>query len=659
MYRCNNCFSELDEYKEVCPCCGFRYGDTPKLSYQLFPGTELNGGRYCIGQVLGSGGFGNIYKAWDTKLEQIVAIKEFFLCGVVNRSPGHNDIIVADKKRAWEFETLRERFILEARITVQFNSEPDIINVYDYIEENNTAYIIMEFLDGVNLSNYMKFNGHFDVKEGIKICTTICNALEKIHSKGIIHRDISPDNIFMCMDNTVKIIDFGAAKLTEKDDLNLIQIIKPGFAPPEQYENVTPDGKWTDVYALGATLYYLITGSVPMESTNRKQTENDVDKPELPFPHEVNPEIPEYLSNAIMNAMEIDTQLRFKDVKQFRAAINKDKIVLSPKEARKRRKRKKYIGLSAAAAVIAVGVGISVFYLEKQKAEETLPDSHITMWYCMSGNEELDEAEANAYKKIIEDFNTSFDNVTIKLTGFMPDEYEKALSTSEEQPNLYEYTQVLSTGVSLSLDDVYRSEEARQCSVLGKAKDAYGNSDCLPLGFNAPVIFSNTVKCSYDDNKIDETFDIKSYMAQSENDIVFGSKSFSEALGNIDEKYDKNAKDIFLMSKADFFGGYTSDYYDVREALPAQYKLLYCDFDNVPCVYDNVWRANDNGKNENKAVIRLLEFMLNNNAQDAIHVQNKSLSLPVNDAVLDVFVEVHGDFEGFFENKNNYEFTID
>lgn len=659
MYRCNNCFNELDEYKEVCPCCGFRFGDTPKLSYQLFAGSTLAGGRYQIGQVLGSGGFGNIYKAWDTKLSQIVAVKEFFLCGVVNRSPGQKDIIIADKKRAWEFETLRDRFILEARITVQFNSEPDIINVYDYIEENNTAYIVMEFLDGINLSNFMKSNDRFDVNEGVEICTTVCNALEKIHAKGIIHRDISPDNIFMCMDNTVKIIDFGAAKLTEKDDLNLIQIIKPGFAPPEQYDNVSPEGKWTDVYALGATMYYLITGVVPMESTNRKQTEKDTDKAELPSPHELDPAIPEYISNAIMKAMEIDTQLRFKEVKQFRAAINKDKIVLAPKEERKHRKRRKYIGLCAAAVVIAAGTGVSVFNLNKQKEAQTLPDSHITMWYCKSGNSELDEAEANAYEKIIADFNASFDNVTIDVKGFSPSEYATALSTAEEQPNLYEYTQTTSTGEPLSLEEVYNSDEAKQCSVLNEARELYGNSEQIPLGFNAPVFYLNTAKYSCDDNKIDGTFDVKSFSTRSGCDVVLGSRNICDALNDSDAKSQMNAKQIFLKGDAGLYGGYTSDHYDVMEALPAQYKLLYCDFESVPCVYDNLWRANDKGADENKAVIRLLEFMLNNNAQDAIHVQNKSLSLPVNDAVLDVFVNVHSDFEGFFENKGKYDFKKD
>ena len=313
---CEGCFKYYGEEFELCPNCGYFEGAEPKEPNHLFVGTEL-AERYVIGNVLGFGGFGITYKAWDKKLESVVAIKEYYPSGIVNRPPGTKNLLLFSGNRKKEFEHGLIRFIEEARNMTKFNAHKNIVNVYEYFEENNTAYIVMEFLDGCNLSEFIESNGNKpDIDSSVEIICHICDALKDIHDSGIIHRDISPDNIYLCNNGTVKLIDFGAARFSSAEESkNFTIILKPGFAPPEQYEQISDQGPKTDVYALGATLYYSVTGQKPDESTNRKV------KDTLLSPSEVNPEIEPYLSDSIMKAMSVETSLRFESVDDFKKRL--------------------------------------------------------------------------------------------------------------------------------------------------------------------------------------------------------------------------------------------------------------------------------------------------------------------------------------------------
>lgn len=226
MFRCNNCFEPVDDPNAKCPICGYKIGDTPTEIYHLFPGTKLID-RYIIGKVLGFGGFGITYKAWDTKLELLVAIKEYYPSGIVNRTPGTTDVMIYAQKRRKEYEYGKERFLEEARNMAKFSSDPNIVNVFEFFEENNTAYIVMEYLDGISLNQYLHENdGILDVHSGTQVIEAIANALIKIHSKGIIHRDVSPDNIFLCGDGKIKLIDFGAARFSQDENKLMTILLK-------------------------------------------------------------------------------------------------------------------------------------------------------------------------------------------------------------------------------------------------------------------------------------------------------------------------------------------------------------------------------------------------------------------------------------------------
>ena len=227
-----------------------------------------------VGHSIGSGGFGIVYEAWDTHLSAEIAIKEYYPSGMVNRIPGEKDVIVYQGARSVEFKNGMDHFLEEARSMAKFKNCPNIAPVYDYFEENHTAYFTMERMQGMTFSKYLEMcGGKTDEKTAVEIALAVAEALKVIHKEKVIHRDISPDNIFLCQGKTkVKIFDFGAAMFSVQEEKTMTwQILKPGYAPPEQYATRTKIGPWTDIYALGATLYRALTGKVPVESTNRIQ----------------------------------------------------------------------------------------------------------------------------------------------------------------------------------------------------------------------------------------------------------------------------------------------------------------------------------------------------------------------------------------------------
>ena len=650
MVRCDSCFELYDEREAACPHCGYVKGSPAKEMFHLFPGVEL-GGRYIIGKVLGFGGFGITYKAWDKKLDTIVAVKEYYPSGIVNRIPGQKDVVIYAVKREKEFHFAKDRFLEEARNMAKFNSEPNIVNVFEYFEENNTAYIVMEYLDGISLKEYLHANkAVLDIESALKITEAVCNALDVIHSKGIIHRDVSPDNIFLCVNGGIKLIDFGAARFSQDESKMMTIILKPGFAPAEQYEKVNKQGPWTDIYALGATMYYSLTAKKPEESTNRKI--NDTLQP----PNVFNPEIPEYLSNAIMRAMAVDPNLRYRKISDFLSAIHKEKKVLSVEQERKKRKMKRNITVFASVAAVVAVAGISFAQYDHQKKMEMLEDCSLSVWYCKSGDTKFDEAELNAYNTIIDEFNSTFPNVKIEIKGYEEAEYAKALQNGEDQPNIYEYTGQGSSAKALSLDEVFRSEEASNCPLLKDVRTYYKDTEHLPLGFSVPVVFVNST--------VDNGF-IGADDSAVKPEMLKGISPDSFSLDHQNVKLSLNADDTFFSQSAlQWFyneetpavGTMTTKYHEVREKMPGLYKIYPIEAEKLYCTYERVFSASSFEQKENLASLRFLEFMLNDYAQDIICVQNQSLELPINDNVLSLYISVNNDFDGVFVNKDKYVF---
>ena len=362
---CMNCFSVKGPY-EVCRYCGYVEGTPPEQPHYLRPGTVLKG-HFIVGTAIGVGGFGITYKCYDATLGVIVAIKEFFPVGLVNRSPGEMKVGLLSGEKEKQYKNQIKRFLMEAQSIAQFGKANDIVNVFDYFEENNTAYIVMEYIDGVLLKDYLEKQGALSPDIAMTIIEPVVEALKKIHASGIIHRDISPDNIFIAGEDSVKVFDFGAAILNDESGAKEGEkVIKVGYSAPEQYRDSAGQGYFTDIYSIGAILYQMITGQKPIESTDREY------KDELKSPLELGFDIEPNLDRAIMEALAVQPALRFQGIQQFDDAINGKRKAEYPKVKLRIRKRKRImVACMSLLALAAIGVG-GLFFNNKIKHSDKL-----------------------------------------------------------------------------------------------------------------------------------------------------------------------------------------------------------------------------------------------------------------------------------------------
>ena len=317
MRCCFGCFENIKDDLEICPHCGYKEGTQPEEAIHMNPGTVL-ADRYTIGKVIGYGGFGVTYIGWDAKLEQKVAIKEYLPSEFSTRMPGQSKVSIFSGIRNEQFSAGLNRFVDEAKRLSKFQKEDGIVTIYDCIAENDTAYIIMEYLEGETLSERLKRENTIPEKEAIEIMLPVMKSLEVVHNEGIIHRDISPDNIFLTKDGKVKLIDFGAARFaTTSHSRSLTVIIKPGYSAEEQYRSSSDQGTHTDVYSLGATLYRMITGITPPDALERRVRIENAKKDILTEPHKINKRISLVIENAILNALNIRIEDRTPTVQKL------------------------------------------------------------------------------------------------------------------------------------------------------------------------------------------------------------------------------------------------------------------------------------------------------------------------------------------------------
>ncbi len=283
--------------------------------HHLSPGTVLNG-KYEIGAVLGEGGFGITYIGQDINLDMKIAVKEYFPSGIVNRNSAVSAEVTVNVGNAQaDFEKGKENFLKEARTLAKFANNPNIVSVRDFFSENNTAYIVMEYLCGIDLKEYLEQKGVMSFEKAFEMLSPIMSALSKIHEQGLIHRDISPSNIMVLSDGVVKLLDFGAARnVVGTDEKSLSIMLKPGYAPEEQYRTKGRQGPWTDVYALAATMYKLITGVTPDDAMNR------IFKDELAAPSSINSDISKEQDNIVLKGMAIQQENRFQSIEDLQKA---------------------------------------------------------------------------------------------------------------------------------------------------------------------------------------------------------------------------------------------------------------------------------------------------------------------------------------------------
>ncbi len=309
--RCGHCMKETSKNAKFCPYCGKNpREDNPQ--HHLSPGTVLHD-RYILGNTIGEGGFGITYTGYDKNLDLKIAVKEFFPSGYANRNKTlSKDVTLNYNEQGEYFRKGRENFLREAKSIAKFSSEDGIVDVRDYFAENNTAYIVMEYLDGENLNKRINSNGVFKAKEIFRLMLPIMNSLKKMHDEKIVHRDISPDNIMYLKSGRLKLMDFGSARYFAGAEQKTMSImLKPGYAPYEQYGSGGKQGPWTDVYGICATIYKCITGVTPPDSLDRCR--NDT----LKKPSELGADISPALEDVLMYGMAIYESNRCRDMEEL------------------------------------------------------------------------------------------------------------------------------------------------------------------------------------------------------------------------------------------------------------------------------------------------------------------------------------------------------
>lgn len=312
MVRCYSCMRQVDKPDYYCPKCGkLMTHEVP--GEHLLPGSVLDN-RYMVGYAIGQGGFGITYIGFDKVLEARVAIKEYFPTGYVTRL--NSDYTVSTGVSRGDNESIfqkgKENFLIEARNLAKFIGQPGIVEVKDFFESHNTAYIIMEYLDGITLKEYLKKNNRMTVQQTLELLKPAMEGLGAVHMQGIVHRDISPDNIMLLPNNKVKLLDFGAARdISRADNHSLSIMLKPGFAPEEQYRSRGEQGPWTDVYAMSATIYKCITGKVPDEASQR------LFKDELVTPSECGISIDSNVEAALMKGLAVKNSDRYRSMQEL------------------------------------------------------------------------------------------------------------------------------------------------------------------------------------------------------------------------------------------------------------------------------------------------------------------------------------------------------
>ena len=281
-------------------------------------GATLLNGIYVLENVLGQGGFGITYAAQDTRLRRAVAIKEYFPAGNAIRIQQDNRIEPTGGLSRSAFEAARAQHLDEAQTLAGFN-HAGIVKIFNFFEEHNTAYQVMELLRGKPLMKRIEENGAIPEAEAVAFIEKAGSGLAAVHEAGMLHRDLKPDNIMLCDDGRVVLCDFGTARAFTGQTTRMDALLTPGYAPLEQYSSQARFGPYTDLYALGATLYQCLTGQIPTEATDRLQGIK------LEAPHKVRAGVSRVVSEAVMWALEIKVGDRPADVKQWLLALRSTK----------------------------------------------------------------------------------------------------------------------------------------------------------------------------------------------------------------------------------------------------------------------------------------------------------------------------------------------
>lgn len=669
---CINCFMDTNGY-DVCCHCGCEQSEKPKQLNHLYPRVVLNG-RYIVGKVLNNGGFGVIYKAYDTKLDSIVAIKELFPTqnSMATRVPETTKVITLSGEKGEQFELQKERFLVEARTISKLSYCESIVNVYDFFEENNTVYLVMEFLDGISLKEYLdSHSGKLSYDEMLELAVPIMEALSAVHKEKIVHRDVSPDNIFITKDGKIKLLDFGAAKFDENEiEKSVTVVAKPGYTPPEQYRSRAKIKPYADIYATGAMLYRMVTGVLPEESIDR------VEKDELVRPSKLGANIPAYAEKSIMKAMALNENARFKTMNDFIMALKGKKKADFPENELRRKRIIRSVSFVAVLAIIISSVFAGMNY---NKSVSFVPESGaISIWLAKS-----DKKDEEMWNEIINDYFKQFceeqkgsPQINVKITYVDDDSYsEKFVEAykNSEAPILYR-ADLVDEAFKYSSDLSFLSSELKEEDMTSQyltLKNNYINKcNQFAFRFDSLVMYTNIsiakptglkkwskAELYSETSKKEKTLSVNNdcvlsfakqcgYEASNDTKAIDKIQPYAAYFDN--DKY-QNPLDLFGSGEIGYYIGFASDRIAIdnhigREALHAYNISSIPDFEYCGYYFPELYSVSvKSSSNQKKAAMLLLYFLTTNEeVQSDFNASNKGY-MPINKAVADKFKnEAHG-----------------
>ncbi len=400
MKLCMGCMNQMEDNLSTCPHCGFNEAALKQESYYLTPGTVV-GGKYIVGRVLSYGGHTVSYLGMDAEADRKVVVKEYLPSDFSTRSEGEKEVTIYSGDAQVQFERGLTNFLNEANRIQALGSPEGIARVYDCIAENDTGYVVSEYIQGQTLKDILATGKKYTPEEAAAFISKILTGLSKVHPMNIVHCDIAPETIMVTDSGEIKLLDFGATRyVTTANSKSLAIILKQGYAPEEMYRSSGKRGPWTDVYALGAVMYRMITGVVPQEAVERTLVD------ELKEPSKLGVSIPDNIENALMNALNVYSEERTPSADVFLKELNSNSVKRIKVAKRKNDTGKFPVwakGLVAVLLCVIIAGGAYVAINSRQNDEKTLEvDGHI-----MPSLEGLDEAEAK--KKLEENnFNVEF-----------------------------------------------------------------------------------------------------------------------------------------------------------------------------------------------------------------------------------------------------------
>ena len=532
----------------------------------------------------------------------------------------------------------------------KFKTNPNVCAGYDWFEENNTAYIVMEYIDGINVRDFMQTNDNkLDLESTKWIARQVMNALKDIHAKGYVFRDLTPDNIMITTDydenghNIVKLIDFGAAVNinTTVDTAHDDVILKPGYAPIEQYVTGGILGSYTDIYALGASIYRMLSGLVPYEATDRNKEDC------LEHLVDIDDTIPEYIDRSVMKAMAIDKKIRFQTVEDFEKAFINEQEVMYPEEelAKLRRRKKVFFVLLIVICLVLAGV---LFYV-KQKRDVgikniTVKKDQITVMLPYQ-----EENDKKLMSEVIADYEKVNEQITVKVEFVKEDEYYQTLSEKEKLPTVFLTDGSMATNKLCDLNELLDSMNLDNYYFFEENRDQFKKA--IPLGYDAAVCYVNTAMG--DEDGI--------FKESQVNEQVAFNEDYAKTLASKKKNY-KN-KDDFLNEQVAYYIGNISEWDEIAEKFPGHWsakaytstlKVRYGDFVAI---------SNEASSNQQNAGMLFIYELLTDLAQNNTYIQNGGIDLlPVNEETCEIFFKTHSDFDfieeieeakvyGFIEDK--------